>query len=80
MVELTGKTAIAVKSIAAYHLVKQAEDLILPHIVYGSVLVSVGILAGVFYELAGRPFDVVSRAVYLPHILHLSLRQVLDRY
>ena len=84
MFELTRKTAIAVKSVTVHHLVKwdglKSEDSILSCIVHGSVLVSCSIFASVSYELVGRPFDVVSRAVYLHRILHLSLRQILDRY
>ena len=74
MFELTRKTAIAVKSVATHNLVKRdslkAEDSNLSRIVHGSVLVSGGILASVSYELTGRPFDVVGRAVYHHHNVH----------
>ena len=74
MFELTRKTAIAVKSVATHNLVKRdslkVEDSNLSRIVHGSVLVSGGILAGVSYELVGRPFDVARRAVYLHRVSH----------
>ena len=62
MFELTKKSAaIAVKSVTTHNLVKRdslkVEDSNLSRIVHGSVLVSGGILAGVSYELVGRPFS-----------------------
>ena len=78
MFELTRKTAIAVKSVVAPHLVQRgglkAENSILSCIIHGSVFVSGGILASVPFGPVGRPFDAVGRPGCLPSSYFASNR------
>lgn len=40
----------------------------IPRIVHGTALISGGVLAGLTYEMVGRPFDVARRTIELHHV------------
>lgn len=44
----------------------------IPRAVHGATLVSGGVLAGLAYEVVGRPFDIARRAMHIQQLSHPS--------
>ena len=71
--ELTRRAAASVKDCTVNAMSTRWEDEKLaksqiPRVVHGSALVGGGVLAGLAYEMVGRPWDVARRAVHLQAI------------
>ena len=74
--ELTRRTAIWLRSSSNYiaEIANGPPEVKThaPRIVHGTVLVTGGVVAGISYELVGRPFDISRRAVHQYNVTHHS--------
>ena len=66
--ELTRRIASRLKDLTTLHAPSRRRNL--PKVVHGTTLVAGGVVAGLAYDLTGRPFDVARRTVHTYEVTH----------